>query len=103
MPQALQPSRESLLHPGQPRHRSMVTQMPSIPGQFGQAQFRELHGAGQILLVPFVIDCQLFASQNAVLRVARKLIPQGCRRFQLAAALCHQRQFASCLRAERGG
>ncbi len=67
-----------------------------------QRELREFKGARVILLVAFVMDGQLLASGDAIVRIIDKLVPErGCR-FVIATAFSQDREFARGLRADQG-
>ena len=74
-----------------------------LPLEFCNRQLCKFHRAQKILGVSFVVDGQLFASINAILRIADDFLPEFRRARMFAAPLRHQREIAPRLRTEFGG
>jgi hypothetical protein len=83
-----------LLHSRKPRREKRIARINALAPQRGHRQFRKLRGFYQVFGVAFVINGQLFASVDAVMRISNNFQPDlgGARVF--AAALGHYRQLA---------
>jgi len=73
-------------------------QQTAFPLELAESQLREFHSTAKVSSVPFVVDGQLLAGANPILRIRNHLLPDHCGALVFTAAFGHQRQFSLRLR-----
>ena len=87
MPQTVQAARQLFLQPGSPGDARRIARRHALAEKFQERELRELDGASVVFFAALVVDGQLFARDDAVLRIVDEFVPEGRSGFGIAAAL----------------
>jgi hypothetical protein len=83
-----------MLQPRKPRHNKRIARINALAPQRGNRQLGKLRGFYQVFGMTLVINGQLFAGVNAVVRIGDDFQPDFGGACVFAAAFGHQRKLA---------
>src|SRR5260370_40498306 len=84
----------------QPRREERIARIGALTPQRGNCQLGKLTRFCQVFGAPFIVNGQLFAGLNAVVRIGNSFLPDLCCAPMFTAGLEHKRKFAPRFRAE---
>ena len=102
MLQTRETMQEFLLLAGGTGHEIRIAGGATLAPEFRKSELSEFRRAVQVFGVALVMDRQLFAGINAILRVSDEFLPDLGGSGVLAATFCHEGQIATRLGAKFG-
>jgi len=88
---------ESLLPPRELRRGAGIARHRALPPDLRESQLSKFLRAGNIFGSSFVVDCQLLAGMNSILRIGRDGLPDFRGALVFAAPFRHVGEIAACL------